>query len=83
MCVERKSIADLYSSFASGRLYQQVEQMVRFYRTAVLLIEFDESRAFSFQSISSLGSEISAGRSNVALRDAQVCTADEHFCSRR
>jgi hypothetical protein len=24
MCVERKSVSDLFSSFASGRLYQQV-----------------------------------------------------------
>lgn len=35
--------------------------MIRFYRTAVLLIEFDESRPFSFQPVSSISSEIAQG----------------------
>lgn len=49
ICVERKSIADLFSSFASGRLYHQVETMVRYYRIPVLLIEFSQDKSFSFQ----------------------------------
>lgn len=45
--VERKSIPDLFGSFASGRLYTQCDAMCRHYKTAVLLIEFEESKAFS------------------------------------
>lgn len=49
ICVERKSISDLYSSFASGRLYHQAEKMSRYYRIPVLLIEFSQDKSFSFQ----------------------------------
>ena len=34
--------------------------MTRFYRTSVLLIEFDEGRAFGFQSAAALGEDIAA-----------------------
>ncbi|KAK9275193.1 hypothetical protein L1049_022454 [Liquidambar formosana] len=49
ICVERKSIQDLFMSFTSGRLYHQVETMVRYYRIPVLLIEFSQDKSFSFQ----------------------------------
>lgn len=49
ICVERKSIADLFSSFASGRLYHQAETMTRYYRYPVLLIEFSQDKSFSLQ----------------------------------
>lgn len=49
ICVERKSIQDLFMSFTSGRLYHQVEMMVRYYRIPVLLIEFSQDKSFSFQ----------------------------------
>ncbi|RKP30830.1 hypothetical protein METBISCDRAFT_15418 [Metschnikowia bicuspidata] len=49
ICVERKAIPDLIASFKSGRLYQQCEQMFRHYALPVLLIEFDESKSFSFE----------------------------------
>ena len=29
LCVERKSVPDLYGSFASGRLFKQAENMAR------------------------------------------------------
>lgn len=48
ICVERKSVPDLIGSFASGRLYTQVENMCHHYKTPVLLIEFDENRGFTF-----------------------------------
>ncbi|XP_058224569.1 DNA repair endonuclease UVH1 isoform X2 [Rhododendron vialii] len=51
ICVERKSIQDLFGSFASGRLYNQVETMVRYYRIPVLLIEFSQDKSFSFQAL--------------------------------
>lgn len=49
ICVERKSLDDLVQSFASGRLYAQCELMTAHYRQPVLLIEFEENRAFSIQ----------------------------------
>ncbi|CAL9181842.1 unnamed protein product [Musa hybrid cultivar] len=59
ICVERKSIADLFQSFASGRLYHQVETMSRYYRMPVLLIEFSQDKSFSFQSASDIGDDVS------------------------
>ncbi|KAE8818498.1 DNA repair endonuclease UVH1 [Hordeum vulgare] len=59
ICVERKSIADLYQSFASGRLYNQVEIMIRYYKIPVLLIEFSQDKSFSFQSASEVGDDVS------------------------
>lgn len=54
ICVERKAIPDLISSFKSGRLYQQCEQMFRHYELPTLLIEFDESKSFSFEPFAEL-----------------------------
>lgn len=54
ICVERKAIPDLISSFKSGRLYQQCEHMFRHYETPALLIEFDESKSFSFEPFAEL-----------------------------
>ncbi|KAK1930615.1 DNA repair endonuclease XPF [Phytophthora citrophthora] len=60
ICVERKSISDLFGSLNSGRLFNQAESMRRFYKTPVLLIEFTQGKAFSLQDVSELGSEINA-----------------------
>ncbi|KAG6373235.1 hypothetical protein JVT61DRAFT_6861 [Boletus reticuloceps] len=49
ICVERKSIPDLISSFNSGRLYTQCELMSVHYKQPVLLIEFEENKAFSLE----------------------------------
>ncbi len=46
ICVERKSVSDLISSLASGRLYTQAEAMLRRFSTCILLIEFDEGKPF-------------------------------------
>ncbi|KAF9988517.1 hypothetical protein BGZ65_001979 [Modicella reniformis] len=59
ICVERKSISDLISSFASGRLYTQVEAMTIHYSHPVLLIEFDQDKAFSLQDKSEIRPDIS------------------------
>lgn len=58
ICVERKSIQDLFGSFASGRLYHQAEMMSRYYRIPVLLIEFSQDKSFSFQSASEIGDDV-------------------------
>jgi len=42
ICVERKSIKDLISSFKDGRLYSQAETMLLHYKSPMLLIEFDQ-----------------------------------------
>jgi DNA excision repair protein ERCC-4 len=52
MCVERKSIPDLIGSFNSGRLYNQCELMSVHYTHPILLIEFDEEKSFSSETIS-------------------------------
>jgi DNA excision repair protein ERCC-4 len=57
-CVERKSISDLFGSFASGRLYTQAESMTKFYQCPCLLIEFDPSKSFCLQNSNELGIEI-------------------------
>lgn len=57
-CVERKSISDLFGSFASGRLYTQAEAMSKYYKCPCLLIEFDPSKSFCLQNSNELGVEI-------------------------
>ncbi|EKM77091.1 hypothetical protein AGABI1DRAFT_122321 [Agaricus bisporus var. burnettii JB137-S8] len=54
ICVERKSLSDLVSSFNSGRLYTQCEFMSVHYKHPVLLIEFEEDKSFSLETISEL-----------------------------
>lgn len=51
ICIERKSIPDLVSSFNSGRLYTQCELMSVHYKQPILLIEFEENKAFSLELI--------------------------------
>ncbi|KAH6901117.1 hypothetical protein BKA70DRAFT_1312449 [Coprinopsis sp. MPI-PUGE-AT-0042] len=56
MCVERKSLSDLVASFNSGRLYAQCEVMSVHYTYPILLIEFEEDKAFSLDLVSDLKS---------------------------
>ena len=46
ICVERKSVSDLFDSLKSGRLLAQAESMSRHYRRPCLLIEFTERGHF-------------------------------------
>lgn len=48
ICVERKSVQDLLQSLKNGRLYNQAETMLQHYKTPLLLIEFDQDKAFTF-----------------------------------
>jgi DNA excision repair protein ERCC-4 len=64
-CVERKSISDLYGSFASGRLYTQAESMCKYYKCPSLLIEFDPTKSFCLQNSNELG---------VDIRNDSVCS---------
>jgi DNA excision repair protein ERCC-4 len=54
ICVERKSISDLISSFASGRLFNQVETMMEHYKNPMLLIEFDQTKSFTLEPFSDM-----------------------------
>ncbi|KAL9649413.1 hypothetical protein ABK040_014323 [Willaertia magna] len=46
-CIERKSTSDLWQSLNSGRLYTQVENMLKYYKHTFLLIQFEDDEAFS------------------------------------
>ncbi|KAA1477388.1 hypothetical protein DENSPDRAFT_933679 [Dentipellis sp. KUC8613] len=58
ICVERKSIPDLVSSFNSGRLYTQCELMSVHYKQPILLIEFEEHKSFSLEIIQDMKSYV-------------------------
>nr|POE79344.1 dna repair protein rad16 [Quercus suber] len=69
ICIERKSIKDLISSFADGRLYNQAETMFQHYKNPMLLIEFDAQKAFTLEPFADLSSSI--GVSTIASSDLQ------------
>ena len=50
ICIERKSVRDLISSFKSGRLFNQAETMLQHYQHPMLLIEFDQNKSFTLDS---------------------------------
>ncbi|KAI0300476.1 hypothetical protein B0F90DRAFT_1810368 [Multifurca ochricompacta] len=58
ICVERKSIPDLVSSFNSGRLYTQCELMSVHYKQPILLIEFEEQKSFSLEIVQDVKSYV-------------------------
>mmetsp|Transcript_34725 Transcript_34725/g.87308 ORF Transcript_34725/g.87308 Transcript_34725/m.87308 type:complete len:411 (+) Transcript_34725:347-1579(+) len=60
-CIERKSISDLFQSFKSGRLFEQVKQMQRLYEHPILLIEFPLGADFSLQAASEIPAAITGG----------------------
>ena len=54
ICVERKSVRDLISSFKDGRLYSQAETMLLHYKAPMVLIEFDQNKAFTLEPFADL-----------------------------
>lgn len=67
ICVERKSISDLISSFKDGRLYNQAETMFLHYKNPMLLIEFDQNKSFTLEPFADLsGSFNSVAPTNVS-----------------
>jgi len=54
IAIERKSVSDLISSFASGRLYHQAEVMLQHYKYPMLLIEFDQQKSFTLEPFADL-----------------------------
>lgn len=69
ICVERKSVSDLISSFNNGRLYNQAETMLQHYKSPMLLIEFDAQKAFTLEPFADLSSSI--GTASVVGSDLQ------------
>ncbi|CAK7216950.1 DNA repair protein RAD16 [Sporothrix bragantina] len=65
ICVERKSISDLISSFRDGRLYTQCETMFQHYRDPMLLIEFDMNKSFTLEPFADLASSNNSGSSTI------------------
>jgi len=49
ICVERKAIPDLIQSLASGRLFQQAQNLCNTYANPTLMIEFDPGKSFALQ----------------------------------
>jgi DNA excision repair protein ERCC-4 len=71
ICIERKSIKDLISSFKDGRLYNQVETMMQYYKSAMLLIEFDQNKSFTLEPFADLSGSLSSVSSTNASSDLQ------------
>lgn len=76
ICVERKSVPDLIGSLKNGRLYQQCEQMFRYYELPTLLIEFEEGKSFSLQPFGTYRNGVlmksSGGESSFSQKDLQL-----------
>lgn len=67
ICVERKSISDLISSFKDGRLFSQCEKMFAHYKSPMLLIEFDQNKSFTLEPFADLsGNRASVDPHNVS-----------------
>ncbi|KAI8302461.1 DNA repair protein [Colletotrichum sp. SAR11_59] len=60
ICVERKSISDLVSSFKDGRLYAQAETMFQHYKNPMLLIEFDQNKSFTLEPFADLSGSLNS-----------------------
>ena len=69
ICVERKSVKDLISSFSDGRLYTQSETMFQHYANPMLLIEFDAQKAFTLEPFADLSTSL--GSSTLIGSDLQ------------
>ncbi|KAI1854252.1 hypothetical protein JX266_001393 [Neoarthrinium moseri] len=60
ICIERKSINDLISSFRDGRLFNQAETMFQHYKNPMLLIEFDQNKSFTLEPFADLSGNLSS-----------------------
>jgi ERCC4-type nuclease len=58
IAIERKGIQDLHQSFNSGRLYTQMEQMAKYYKFPILLIEFSQEKPFCLLTPTEIPTEI-------------------------
>ncbi|KAK6537076.1 hypothetical protein TWF281_001276 [Arthrobotrys megalospora] len=68
ICVERKSVKDLISSFKDGRLYSQAEAMISGYQEPVLLVEFDQDKSFSLEPFTDLSTTNAAAQNDLQAK---------------
>lgn len=71
VCVERKSVKDLISSFKDGRLYAQCESMFQHYKDPILLIEFDQNKSFTLEPFADLSGSLQSTSAANATSDLQ------------
>jgi DNA excision repair protein ERCC-4 len=71
ICIERKSISDLISSFKDGRLYNQAETMFQHYKSPMLLIEFDQNKSFTLEPFADLSGNLRSVNPNEVPSDLQ------------
>lgn len=71
ICVERKSTRDLISSLNNGRLYYQAESMTHHYKSALLLIEFDQNKSFTLEPFADFSGSLSSMSTSTASSDLQ------------
>jgi len=71
ICIERKSVSDLISSFKDGRLYAQCETMFQHYKSPMLLIEFDQNKSFTLEPFADLSGNLKSVNPNEAPSDLQ------------
>lgn len=71
ICVERKSVSDLISSFRDGRLYTQAESMFQHYKSPMLLIEFDQNKSFTLEPFADLSGNLNSVNPNNVSSDLQ------------
>lgn len=72
ICIERKSVRDLISSFKNGRLFNQAETMLQHYKYPMLLIEFDQNRAFTLDPFADHTSAVTAASNPSDLQSKLV-----------
>lgn len=75
ICVERKSIQDLMQSFRNGRLYNQAETMLQHYKNPLLLIEFDQNKAFTFDAFATGNVRTESGFSSTGAATSSMSGA--------
>lgn len=71
ICIERKSISDLISSFKDGRLYSQAESMFQHYKSPMLLIEFDQNKSFTLEPFADLSGNMKSVNPDNVSSDLQ------------
>ncbi|KAF2083300.1 DNA repair protein [Saccharata proteae CBS 121410] len=72
ICIERKSVRDLISSFNNGRLYNQAESMLTHYKNPMLLIEFDQNKSFTLEPFADLSLTNPGAAAAMAAPDLQA-----------
>lgn len=72
ICIERKSVRDLFSSFKNGRLFNQAETMLQNYKHPMLLIEFDQNKSFTLDPFADLTNAIATAANPSDLQSRLV-----------